>query len=972
MNRVWWATIFGLLLGALFLAMMQRGCDAGANIDNARINSPSDPFFNTDDPDAAGSGEARNLAPITLDATTPNLGRKKPVTPVEIDTPTYTPEPEGPDATRGKTRTELAEEARRRSEERERRLAEIRRERQERNARSRELTRELAISQDRITEAQAARLREIRLSSPSTAEAQRRFREQLTRRGGRSGSAGGAAGGDNGSAGGESAADGDAGGDSEPGLSDDIADALDDLGVDIPQDALDALNDLGGVPSADPSRPTYGDERTDSIGSGGGTLIDDIMPVARWEAVDNGRSADGRDVSSADLFLGFATRPTVPVISSREEDGLMAPGGGFFSGFVIVPETIESAEPMLLRSTKLDTFVTVGGAAPFFTPGSESDPAMWGELIVAEWATTDFGGFQVIEPDADRFGDERYYLWVGRFTAPAGVEGVSGILGVTWLDLASFASLQADVLVENDPSLWLEAPEEPEPTEPENPENPGDSTDPEAPGDVDPGLVIETATIAPTRLVGGQEGTVSVRLRGPAPAGDATIDLAVSDAAALSAPAQLVIPEGESEGQFTIAALEVAETVSVQVSFTLGDRVINRAVTVAVSGIDVERFTLLPQQTLGGLTVQGTVRLATPAGDEGAVVEITSSSALASPPASVLVPAGARTVRFDIPTSEVSSDASVVITASSGATSRSAELVLKSEVFGDVNRDGVVDSFDLAAILIEMGGSDEDADLNDDGIVDYRDLDVLVDLLESAGVGAQPGTDQPVVARWIPVEITCNGDSGGDLTGHRSADLYLGYRDLPDVIGITSDPVTGLRIEGGGEFYHHPLGNDRPPSGNIGDFVPCALFDSYLTVGETRPLFTPTYGSPAWGSSVGAEWLPSPGESIDAVVDPTLFGDDRSYVRIGRFTVPAGARFVGGFLELVGVRGTMSFDDDVTVYHCSGCWGEFDLNSDGVVSDLDLEIMIELLGQEHDMADLDGDGLVDIDDLRLLIAAIGS
>ncbi len=37
MSRIWWATLFGLLLGALFFAMMQRGCDAGAEFDGERV-----------------------------------------------------------------------------------------------------------------------------------------------------------------------------------------------------------------------------------------------------------------------------------------------------------------------------------------------------------------------------------------------------------------------------------------------------------------------------------------------------------------------------------------------------------------------------------------------------------------------------------------------------------------------------------------------------------------------------------------------------------------------------------------------------------------------------------------------------------------------------------------------------------------------------------------------------------------------
>lgn len=958
MSRIWWATIFGLLLGALLLAMMQRGCDAGANIDPDRMPDP-DVFFNPDTP-APGESAPQNLAPISIEATTPNLGRRRPVvTPEELEPQTV----RAPDApTRGKTRRELQDEAAERKAERERRLDEIRTRREVRNARSRELTRQLGEQSRYLQPGDAERLRHRDLT-PTARSAQRKFREQLVRRGGVDRAGNGSGAGDAQGVGGE----GEGGGE---GLSDEVADALDDLGLDIPSDALQALEDLGGVPSSDPVSP-LGDERTDTLYSGGGALVEELIPVARWEPVSRGLAADGREVSSADLFLGFATRPTVPVLTSAEENGLRAPGGGFFTGLVRSTDTISESNPTFITSTRLDTFVTVGGAAAFFTPGSVDDPSQWGEQITAEWATSQVFDVEVIEPDPERFGDERYYLWVGRFAAPAGTEEVSGTLGVTWLDLASFSSLQADVEVGNCASCWLDAPPEPEPEpeNPENPENPGTGLDPDAPSDVDLGLVIDTASIVPVRLTSGQVATATVRLRGPAPEGGATVAIGTSDGLALLVPEQLVIPAGESEGTFSVTAGEVFETVSVSVFFDIAGRSISRAVTVATPGVEIERFTVQPQQVLGGLTVRGTVRLAEAAGENGATLDLTSSSASVSVPTRVVVSAGETQVRFDIATYDVTTDETVTLTASSGASQRATELVLKAELFGDVNRDGVLDSFDLAALLVEMGGSNADADLNDDGVVDYDDLEILVDLLEaSSGSGQQPGGDLPVIARWLPVPIT---NCDGELDGYRSADLYLGYRELPEVIGITSDPILGLRVEGG-EFYQHPLGTNRPPTGDIGEFVPCALYDSYVTIGETRPFFTPTFGAPAWGSSVGAEWFASPGTTPESIVDPGRFGDDRTYVRIGRFTVPAGATFVGGQLELVGVRDLVSMTYDVSVYHCSSCWGQFDLNGDGVISDADVEIMIDLLGQEHPAADLDGDGLVDIDDIRLLITAIGS
>jgi hypothetical protein len=160
------------------------------------------------------------------------------------------------------------------------------------------------------------------------------------------------------------------------------------------------------------------------------------------------------------------------------------------------------------------------------------------------------------------------------------------------------------------------------------------------------------------------------------------------------------------------------------------------------------------------------------------------------------------------------------------------------------------------------------------------------------------------------------------------------------------------------------------------EVVPCLAFDSYLTIGESAPFFTPTFPDPAagdWGQTLVAEWFPTPGADIATVQDPERFGDDRFYVRIARITVPIGTRALTGRLETITIiNGGPPVDRDVTVYHCSSCWGQYDLNSDGVVSDLDLEIMINLLGEEDPAADLDADGTVDLDDLRLLIAAIGT
>jgi len=470
-----------------------------------------------------------------------------------------------------------------------------------------------------------------------------------------------------------------------------------------------------------------------------------------------------------------------------------------------------------------------------------------------------------------------------------------------------------------------------------------------------------------------------VTLREPAPPGGVSIALSVSDpAAATLAENRLSIPEGATTGLFNLVADEVVEPVAVIVSMTLGEQTVERRLSILPPTAllpSLDRISIVPQQILGGRTATGTVRLLEAAPASGAVVEVVSSSAAANPPAEVLIAPGARSADFAIPTSAVGADQTVRITVRLAGRERSAELVLKADVFGDVNQDGVVDSFDLADLLAAtVGDYDPEADLDDDGDVDLDDLRILIELLESEGLGGSGGSgDLPLVARWIPVPR----DDCEEIQGYRTADLYLGYLSPPSVVGVASPPVTGLSLENGA-FYQHPLGNNDPPNPAVFDVAPCLRYDSHLTVGETMPLITPTFGTldaADWGDNLVAEWLPSPGARIQVLQDPDFFGDDRHYVRILRVTVPVGVRSLTGTLETFTIAQGQNavVDRDVVVHHCAACWGQYDLNADGVISDLDLEIMIALLGSDDEPeADLDGDGVVDLDDLRLLIAAIGT
>jgi hypothetical protein len=78
----------------------------------------------------------------------------------------------------------------------------------------------------------------------------------------------------------------------------------------------------------------------------------------------------------------------------------------------------------------------------------------------------------------------------------------------------------------------------------------------------------------------------------------------------------------------------------------------------------------------GGTSVTFTVTLSTPAPSGGTVVSLSSSSSLASVPASVTVAGGARTVTFTASTQTVNRNSDVTVSARAGGTTRSSTITL--------------------------------------------------------------------------------------------------------------------------------------------------------------------------------------------------------------------------------------------------------------------------------------------------------
>jgi hypothetical protein len=179
-------------------------------------------------------------------------------------------------------------------------------------------------------------------------------------------------------------------------------------------------------------------------------------------------------------------------------------------------------------------------------------------------------------------------------------------------------------------------------------------------------VIKPTLTVAPATVWGGNSsiGTVKLpyALSNPLP-----IKLASSSPSA-KVPASISVPAGVKSYTFTITTTPVAVKTSPTISATI-NAVEGSATASALLVIDepvLSYLQLSPDSLRGGLSVAGTVDLSATAPTAGIIVNLVSSSSVAKLPATVLVPAGSKSVGFTITTVLVSAIAEVTITASSG------------------------------------------------------------------------------------------------------------------------------------------------------------------------------------------------------------------------------------------------------------------------------------------------------------------
>jgi len=184
---------------------------------------------------------------------------------------------------------------------------------------------------------------------------------------------------------------------------------------------------------------------------------------------------------------------------------------------------------------------------------------------------------------------------------------------------------------------------------------------------------LQSVSISPTSLIGGNKATGTVTLSGPAAIGGVGISLSSSST---SAPVQanVTVAAGATMATFPINTMTVSS--SVTATITASHSNISQTATLTVNPVGLNGLSLAPTTLIGGVNSTGTVTLNTAAPTGGTIVNLTSSSTNAKVPATVTVAAGATSATFTVTTLTVSATTSATITGTLNSVSLTAALTI--------------------------------------------------------------------------------------------------------------------------------------------------------------------------------------------------------------------------------------------------------------------------------------------------------
>ena len=194
-------------------------------------------------------------------------------------------------------------------------------------------------------------------------------------------------------------------------------------------------------------------------------------------------------------------------------------------------------------------------------------------------------------------------------------------------------------------------------------------------------------TATPSTVVGGASSQITISLvpGSVAPSNGFSFSISSSNSTVLQVPSTVFMNGGSSSVSFIATTRTVTSTQNINIRIR-NNQLGRRNLTVTVSPapptpapLSLSSLTLAASSVTGGNSVQGTVRLSA-AAPSATVVNLTSSNAAASVPASVTVVAGASSANFTVNTTTVNATTSAIISGTFNGVTRSATLTINPVV----------------------------------------------------------------------------------------------------------------------------------------------------------------------------------------------------------------------------------------------------------------------------------------------------
>ncbi|HEU0119537.1 MAG TPA: hypothetical protein VFQ91_03355 [Bryobacteraceae bacterium] len=197
--------------------------------------------------------------------------------------------------------------------------------------------------------------------------------------------------------------------------------------------------------------------------------------------------------------------------------------------------------------------------------------------------------------------------------------------------------------------------------------------------------ILASFLLTPSTETGGTAIAGLITLAAPAGANGVTVSLRSNQPSA-QPPVSVRITPGSSSVGFSIGTSAVTAVTTATITATAGNDLSARLTIQPRGGAqtgEIGSLSLSPNPAPGGASPVLTVTLTAPAGMDGVLVRLTSSSSSALPPSTLLIPAGATRAQVEIPTTGVRSTTQATITATS-ANSRTIQMTILAPGTGSV------------------------------------------------------------------------------------------------------------------------------------------------------------------------------------------------------------------------------------------------------------------------------------------------